>query len=145
TDEGQQATGYAAQAMLAAQLKAYLLVNLEPELDCANPAMARAAMQAAECVIALSSFKSEGVLAVAHVLFPLAAFAETAGTFINIEGTWQSFQAAIPPLGEARPGWKILHTLSNTLGIVGADYTCVEAVRDAVKAVVPAPDRQQLF
>lgn len=35
------------------------------------------------------------------------------------------------PLGEARPGWKVLRVLGNLLGIDGFDYDTNEAVRDA--------------
>lgn len=127
-------TGLSAQAMLAARLKAYFLVNVEPHLDCANPAQAQAALQAADYVVALTSFKSPALLATADVILPLAVFAETAGTFVNIEGRWQSFPAAVSPVGEARPGWKILHALSNSLGLSEQDYPTAEAVREAVRS-----------
>jgi NADH-quinone oxidoreductase subunit G len=122
--------------MLEQPLAAYLLWGLEPELDCADPASARRALGAAEAVIAFSSFRSP-YLDCAHVVLPIAAFAETAGTFVNCEGRAQTFNGAVPAPGEARPGWKVLRVLGNELGLDGFDYESPEDVR--VQALPAAP------
>jgi NADH-quinone oxidoreductase subunit G len=70
---------------------------------------------------------------------PLAAFTETAGTFVNCEGRWQSFEAAVTPPGEARPGWKILRVLGNLLAKPGFDYNSADEVRAAVPATPMPP------
>jgi NADH-quinone oxidoreductase subunit G len=44
----------------------------------------------------------------------------------------QSFTAAVRPLGEARPGWKVLRVLANTLGLHDFDYESSEQVKDAI-------------
>jgi NADH-quinone oxidoreductase subunit G len=107
------------------------MVNIEPELDCHNPAMANKAMQEAECVIALTSYKSES-LKNAHVLLPLAPFTETSGTFMSMEGRVQSFTAVTRALGEARPGWKILRVLGNMLGLQGFEFESSEEVKNEI-------------
>ena len=56
------------------------------------------------CVVACTAFRSPSLEAVAQVLLPIAAFAETSGTFVNAEGAWQGFRGAVAPPGEARPG-----------------------------------------
>ena len=123
--------GHNARSMLESPRKAYLLLNVEPELDCHNPAMANQAINAAECVIALTSYKSES-LKNAHVLLPLAPFTETSGTFMSMEGRVQSFTAVTKALGEARPGWKILRVLGNMLGLQGFDYESSEEVKNEI-------------
>jgi NADH-quinone oxidoreductase subunit G len=123
--------GMHARAMLEIPRKAYLLVNLEPELDCHNGAAARHAMQQAECVVALTMYKSEA-LEDADVLLPIAPFTETSGTLMSMEGRVQSFTAVTKPLGECRPGWKVLRVLGNTLGLTGFDYDSSEAVKNAI-------------
>ncbi|MGQ0442795.1 MAG: NADH-quinone oxidoreductase subunit NuoG [Methylophilaceae bacterium] len=123
------ATGMHARAMLEVPRKAYLLLNIEPELDCQHAALARAAMVQAECVVALTVFKSEA-LADADVLLPIAPFTETSGTFMSMEGRIQSFQAAVKPLGECRPAWKVLRVLANTLGLAGFDFDSSEEVKN---------------
>lgn len=123
------ATGMHARAMLEIPRKAYLLLNIEPELDCQHAALAKAAMEKAECVVALTAYKSEA-LAHADVLLPIAPFTETSGTFMSMEGRIQSFKAVVKPLGECRPAWKVIRVLANTLGLQGFDYNSSEEVRD---------------
>jgi NADH-quinone oxidoreductase subunit G len=128
--------GRNARSMLAQPLPAYLLWGLEPELDCADPAAACAALAAAEAVVAFSSFRSPALDA-AHVVLPIAAFAETAGTFVNCEGRAQTFNGAVPAPGEARPGWKVLRVLGNALDLAGFDYESPEDVRARALPAVP--------
>jgi NADH-quinone oxidoreductase subunit G len=126
-----QADGQNAARMLAEPQQAYVLLGVEPELDCADGARALAAMQQAASVIVLSSFKSAAALEYADVLLPVSPFTETSGTFVNTEGRVQSFYAVAKPQGEARPAWKVLRVLGNLLDIAGFDYDSSEAARDA--------------
>jgi len=123
--------GMHARAMLEVPRKAYLFLNIEPELDCQHSVLARTAMAQAECVVALTAFKSKA-LENADVLLPLAPFTETSGTFMSMEGRVQSFKAVTKPLGECRPGWKILRVLANTLGLEGFDFNSSEEVKDKI-------------
>ncbi len=125
------ATGMHARAMIEVPRKAYLLLNIEPELDCQHAALASDAMAKAECVIALTAYKS-AALDNADILLPIAPFTETSGTFMSMEGRVQSFQAVTRPLGEARPGWKVLRVLANTLGLPGFDFNSSEDVKNAI-------------
>ncbi len=52
--------------MLEKSLKAYLLFNVEPDLDCANPAQAQLAVEKAHCVVSIGSFQSPSLLNNAH-------------------------------------------------------------------------------
>jgi NADH-quinone oxidoreductase subunit G len=148
TKESQAKQGMNAMQMLALPRKAYILLNAEPELDCANPQQAMAAMKAADMVVAMTAYKhlatvnsESGSLDAglppfgadyADVLLPIAPFTETSGTFVNTEGRAQSFKGAVKPLGEARPAWKVLRVLGNLLNLSGFDYDTSEAVRDEV-------------
>jgi NADH-quinone oxidoreductase subunit G len=124
-------TGMHARAMLEVPRKAYLIVNIEPELDCQHAALAKVAMAKAECVVALTAFKSQA-LENADVLLPIAPFTETSGTFMSMEGRVQSFTAVAKPLAECRPAWKVLRVLANTLGLQGFDYETSEQVKEAI-------------
>jgi NADH-quinone oxidoreductase subunit G len=129
------AQGLNAAAMLANPRKAYVLLNVEAELDCANPQQAVAAIKSADTVIVLSAYKHQA-LDYADVLLPIAPFSETSGTFVSTEGRVQSFKGAVKPLGEARPAWKVLRVLGNLLKVDGFDFDTSEAVRDeALKGV----------
>ena len=123
------AKGLNASAMLSSPRKAYVLLNVEAELDCANPQQAMAALQAADLVIAMSAYKHHAT-EYADVLLPIAPFTETSGTFVSSEGRVQSFKGAVKPLGEARPAWKVLRVLGNLLKVEGFDQDTSEAVRD---------------
>lgn len=121
--------GLNAAAMVAAPRKAYVLLNTEVEFDSYNPHATVAAMKQAETVIALTAFKADGLLDYADVLLPIAPFSETAGSFVNMEGTLQSFNGVVRPLGETRPAWKVLRVLGNMLNLDGFDYNSAEEVR----------------
>jgi len=121
--------GFSADAMLRSPRRAYLVVGAEPELDCADGAQALAALRQAASVVVLSPFKSQAALEYADVLLPVSPFTETSGTFVNAEGRAQSFYAAVKPLGETRPAWKVLRVLGNLLEVPGFDYSSSEDVR----------------
>ncbi|GAB1233712.1 NADH-quinone oxidoreductase subunit NuoG [Ferrigenium sp. UT5] len=127
------ANGLNARSMLAQPRKAYVLLNVEAELDCADPQQALAALGGADTVIVLSAYKHRA-LDYADVLLPIAPFTETSGTFISSEGRVQTFKGAVRPLGEARPAWKVLRVLGNLLELDGFDFDSSEAVRDQVLA-----------
>ncbi|SNT21339.1 NADH dehydrogenase subunit G [Noviherbaspirillum humi] len=119
--------GANAQQAFAQPRKAYVLMHLEPELDTANPQAARAALAQAEMVVVMSPYQHGAEHA--DVLLPIAPFSETAGTFVSAEGRVQSFNGATKPLGDTRPGWKVLRVLGNLLGLDGFEYETSEQVR----------------
>ncbi len=137
-----EVTGLDAQAMLAQPRRGYLLLGVEPELDCWDPATAAAALGQAGCVVALSAFATPDLLEVADVLLPIAGFAETSGTAVNVAGDWQSWNGAVPPPGEARQGWKVLRVLGNELELDGFDQRDSREVLDELVAACAdlAPD-----
>ena len=124
--------GLDARAMIETGLDAYLLMGLEPELDCADGARAREALGRARFVVSLAAFRSEAMSEYAHVILPAAAFAETEGTFVNLSGTWQSFGAAVSPYADARPAWRVLRVLGNLLDLPGFEQETIEDVRAAL-------------
>ncbi len=109
--------------------KRLLLLNTEPELDCADPRAATRALQNADFVVSLTPYKTG--LEYADVLLPITAFTETAGTFVSMEGRVQSFHATVNPLGDARPAWKVLRVLGTMLGRPGCEIDTVEEARNA--------------
>ena len=121
------------QAALTAKLKGYLLLAVEPDFDCANPFLARRAMLGAEHVIALSAFETQALDEYADVILPIAPYSETSGTFINIDGSWQSFTGAVSPFEESRPAWKVIRVLANHLNCCGFDYISSQDVFNEVK------------
>ena len=120
-----------ARGMVEQPRALYLLLNNEPTLDHAMPAAARAALAAAQSVIALSAFRSPELLELADCLLPITPFTETAGSFVNCEGRLQPFNGVVRPAGQARPGWKVLRVLGDLTGVAGVQFDSAEAVRAA--------------
>jgi NADH-quinone oxidoreductase subunit G len=132
------AGGLNARQMLERALPAYLLLGTEPWADAHQPG-ALATLAAAGFVAAVTPFAAAEMKQVAHVLLPAGTFAETSGTYVNLEGRWQSHSGAAKPLGAARPAWKILRVLGNLLNLSGFEYDSSEQARDELKAgVAPA-------
>jgi NADH-quinone oxidoreductase subunit G len=125
--------GLPAGAMWDAGMKSFLLLGLEPELDAMRPAAALSALHGAEFVVSLSAYRTPLMDEYAHALFPIAGFAETAGTFVNAAGEWQAFDAAVSPPGDARPGWKVLRVLGNSLGLAGFGFDGIEEVQTEIR------------
>ena len=86
-----QTGGLNAHAMLEQPRKAYLLWNLEPDYDTADPVATARALSQAETVIAFSPYRN-GALEYADAILPIVPFTESAGTFISAEGRVQSLQ-----------------------------------------------------
>jgi NADH-quinone oxidoreductase subunit G len=129
--------GLSARAMLeSAPRKAYVLFGgIDPVDDLAAGAESLAA---ADFVLAATTHVSPSLEAVAHVVLPIGTFAESAGTYVNVEGRWQSWTGAAKLLGDSRPGWKVLRVLANLLNIPGVDYASSDEIRDALKALCGA-------
>jgi len=129
--------GLNARTMFERPRQGYLLWDLEPGLDLANPAQARQALAAASSVVAVTAFVSEELLDLADVLLPLSPVPETDGSYINLDGLDQPFSAALKSPGEARPGWKILRRLGEMMDLEGFDFVDLTPVREAIEAVEP--------
>jgi NADH-quinone oxidoreductase subunit G len=69
---------------------------------------------------------------VAHYVLPGTTFAEKRGTFINGKNRLQRFNAAIPPVGIARPEWQTLTAL------LGENYAAIEDVFADMARTLPA-------
>jgi NADH-quinone oxidoreductase subunit G len=126
--------GLSAAAMLGSSpLKAYVLLGgIDPANDLCKGADA---LSAADLVVAATTHLSPSLREIAHVVLPIGSFAEGSGTFVNVEGRWQSWVGAAKLVGDSRPGWKVLRVLANLLSIHGVDYTSSDEIRDALHEV----------
>jgi NADH-quinone oxidoreductase subunit G len=130
------APGLSARSMLEKPLKAYVLFGgIDPPNDLALDA---SALASADLVVAITTHLPESMRGVAHVVLPIGSFAESAGTYVNAEGRWQSWSGAAKLPGESRPGWKVLRVLANLLGLHGIDYNSADEIRDVLKVLCGA-------
>ena len=131
--------GLNARAMLAQPRKAYLPWDIEPDHDLENPQLAMKALAQANHVIAVSSFAGPALRQVATVLLPLAAWPETEGSFLNLEGRRFDVRPAARAVGEARPGWKMLRRLGEACGLGGFDQVSLAEVQAIMPEGPAAP------
>lgn len=125
--------GATAHDMIKEPMKAYIMLGLEPELDCIDAGRARLAMESAEFNVMLTPFKpgsDDMTLDCANVMLPMATFLEIAGTHINCEGKIQTYSSTVTPPGESRPAWKILRVLGNFFELDGFEYNSIDDVRN---------------
>jgi NADH-quinone oxidoreductase subunit G len=118
--------GLNARQLIEQHKRLYLLYGVEPECDSWDAQATGAALGAAQHVIAFSAFDSPALREHAHLILPLAAFAETDGTYVNIEGRWQSWRRAGKAPGDAREGWRILRMLG------GFEYFSADEIRNEI-------------
>jgi NADH-quinone oxidoreductase subunit G len=134
-------SGLNAGNMLDEQLGAVVLLGVEPDKDLLATPDAVMVLQKQKFVIALTPFDSDALRESADLLLPVGTFAETSGTYVNVEGTWQSFAGVANPVGQARPAWKVLRVLGNLVDAPDFDYVSAEdvlaEVREQVGEVTP--------
>jgi NADH-quinone oxidoreductase subunit G len=128
--------GLNAREMLASPVKGYLLWDLEPEFDLANPAMAMETLAAAETVVAVSAYASDGLKACAEVILPLAPMVESEGLFYTFDGQSYAVEPAVIPSGQARAGWKILRRLGAELELDGFSQVDLSSLRAEMLAEI---------
>jgi NADH-quinone oxidoreductase subunit G len=117
---GQSAeAGRTVAEMLVAENGAFLLWDLDPAFDTANPAAFRQALAGSGKVVAVASFAGAALEQCADVILPLAPVPETEGTLHNIDGLAMTLAPAGSESGWSKPGWKILRRLGAELGLDG--------------------------
>jgi predicted molibdopterin-dependent oxidoreductase YjgC len=82
--------------------------------------------------------------AAAHVVLPGAAFSEKQGSFTNMEGRIQRFDAAVKPPEPARPDWRILLDIYDKLAPSPGKYRDIKDIRKEIRDHVPGYDDLEL-
>lgn len=127
--------GLSAWEMLGA-VRALVVMGDDPLVTLPDIASARKALAGLSFLVVLDSVLSP-IAETAHVVLPAASFAEQDGTFTSTEHRVQRVRAAVPPLGEARPGWQVICELSGRLGRPMA-YASPASIMAEVASLAPA-------
>ena len=106
-------------------LSALLVVGAEGVLVGENATVAMP-LDKLKALVVLSAH-TDPLVEAAHVALPMAAWAEVDGTFTNRLGMVQRIRAALPPAGDALPGWEIITHLARRLGVT-LDYANPKSV-----------------
>lgn len=103
-----------------------------------------AAMEKIEFLVVLDSFLTPTVQ-MAHVVLPVASFAETEGTLSNMEGRVQRLRVAASPPAKARPAWQVLAELCARFDLDNSYTSATDIFSEIAQAAPPyAGIEQQL-
>ena len=126
--------GLHARGMIDKGRQAYLLWDIEPDFDLADPAATRRALADAASVVAATTFDNAVLRETADVLLPLATVPEVDGSWFNADGHRETLQAVGRAPQLSRAGWKILRKLGEMAGAEGFDFATLDAVTERVLA-----------
>lgn len=126
-----QGKGKTAAAMLASGMQNWVLWGVEPQ-------DALIANEFAGRVVSFTAFDTPALRDVADWMLPIAAFGETAGSYVNATAHWQTANVALKLVGEAKPGWKVLRVLGNMMNVAGFDYTQLTQVTEEAQSTAKA-------
>lgn len=126
--------GLDAAAMLE-EVEGLVIVREHPPACAAYPYEARKALQRMRSLVVLDSYRSF-TSDNATVSLPVAALAESDGTFTSMEGRLGRLRAGPRPPVEARPAWAVLSALVEALGVRSA-YPSVSEVGEEIARVIP--------
>jgi len=127
--------GLDAESMLQS-VSALIVVADDPPAVLPSGQRALAALGKVKFLVVLDAFLTP-TAQMAHVVLPMASFAETEGTITNMEGRVQRLHVATAPPGEARPGWQILAELCARFELC----TAYHSARDVLSEVGLATPR----
>ncbi|MGH3509893.1 MAG: NADH-quinone oxidoreductase subunit G, partial [Nocardioidaceae bacterium] len=132
-----EGAGRDADAILAAaaagRLKGLLVGGVDPA-DFTDPAGARAAMASVPFVVSLE-VRETPVTRLADVVFPVAAVAEKAGTFVDWEGRVRPFGKVLDEVGSV-PDLRVLAGIAGEMGH-GLGFSTVEQARSQMLELGP--------
>lgn len=116
-------------------LKALYVMGENPVRNLPQQEYVSRALQKLEFLVVQDIVETE-TTRLAEVILPGAAFSEKEGSFTNMEGRIQRFEAAVSPPGEARPDWDILDLLFKKMKKVSFGGS-LEKVRKEIAKLVP--------
>lgn len=116
------------------RLKGLYIMGENPLRGLPQPKRVREALAGLELLVVQDIVETE-TANLAHVVLPGAPCLEKAGSFTNLEGRIQFFEAAGSPPGLARADWEILDRLAGALG--GDPHGSLRRVRLEIACFLP--------
>ncbi len=125
--------GHTMEQIVSNGKKALILLKTELGKDSIWSEEAVAMAKQADFVVALTSFADDEAFEYADIVLPIAGYLESAGSYVNVNGVWQDFNASVTAPGQAKPAWKVLRVLGNLLKLKNFDYVSAQDVMQEVK------------
>ncbi|MBI5789025.1 MAG: formate dehydrogenase subunit alpha [Candidatus Schekmanbacteria bacterium] len=116
-------------------LKALYVMGENPMLSDPDLTEVKKHLESLDFLVVQDIFMTE-TAELAHVVLPVASFAEKDGTFTNTERRVQLLHKAVDSPGEARTDWQILCDLSTRLGY-NMSYDHPSQIMDEIASVTP--------
>ncbi|HIN31332.1 TPA: formate dehydrogenase subunit alpha [Candidatus Poribacteria bacterium] len=129
-------TKVAALDLCGDQIKAMLINGENTLISDPNRQHCEHALNSLDHLVVIDIFLTE-TAALADVVLPATAFAETDGVVTNTERRVQRVRAAVSPPGEANPDWWIISQLAQRMEIPGFDYSEPQEVFNELCSVSP--------
>jgi NADH-quinone oxidoreductase subunit G len=133
-----QGEGLAARDVLAAavagKVRALWIAADDLLASAADRALAEQALERCELVIVNELFLTR-TAARAHVVFPVAAFAEKEGATLNSELRLQRSNRALSPRPGSRPDWEVFQEVARALGAEWRYRTAEDVFREIARVV----------
>jgi len=115
---GLAASGKSAEVLnelLNANVKHLFVMGCDPVKHLSDRILVEKAFSADAFVVVTSQFMN-ATTAKASVVLPIASFAETAGSYMNVDGQIQTVDAVVPPKAGCRPQWQVMLELNARAG-----------------------------
>ena len=103
------------EGLTAGNIKHVFVMGSDPVGHIRNSVLVENAFSADAFVVVTSQFMN-ATTAKASVVLPIASFAETAGSYLNVDGQLQSVDTVVPPKSGTRPQWQVLLELNARAG-----------------------------
>jgi len=126
----------ALEEMEKGNLKALFVMGENPLRELPRPERTRSALEKLDLLVVQDILQTE-TSRMAHAVLPGAAFSEKEGSFTNLEGRIQGFEAAVSPPGRAMADWRILAAIYDGLAPSPGKYESIEDVRREIRDHVP--------
>jgi len=112
--------GHNTDAMLALMKKEEIdglfIMGANPIMLYPDRTFARESIEKLDFLVACDLFETE-TTALADVVLPLSSWAEYDGSYVNLEGRTQTARAVLKPIGQSRPGYEIIRSVTEKFGV----------------------------
>ncbi|WP_249644085.1 bifunctional nitrate reductase/sulfite reductase flavoprotein subunit alpha [Nocardia sputi] len=115
------------------EIKAAWIICTNPVATVPNRKTVIAGLEAAELVIAQDAYTETATNAYADLLLPATLWAEADAVMVNSERNLTLLQQSVPPIGDARPDWRIIADIATAMGFPGFDFASSAEVFDEIK------------
>nr|WP_039802076.1 bifunctional nitrate reductase/sulfite reductase flavoprotein subunit alpha [Nocardia araoensis] len=114
-------------------IKAAWIICTNPVATVSNRKTVIAGLEAAELVIAQDAYTETATNAYADLLLPATLWAEADAVMVNSERDLTLLRQSVPPIGDARPDWRIIADVATAMGFPGFDFASSAEVFEEIK------------